>query len=254
MRFGVAITVRGTAFWSPDPLPGRRTGQVVMANGMGLDDQGLTALYAVGPTVRFGPGQTLFSEGDRSDHVLIIRRGRVKISSVSSDGYEAVLAVRSAGDVVGEFAALDGGDRSASVSTMDAVEAVLIDGERFRGFLRTHPDLALILFGEVVGRLREADRQRLEFGAHDVVRRVSRLLLELADRFGSVTATGTTIAVPLSQHELAGATGASREAVARALRRLRESGAVVTGRRRIVVIRSDLLREFSAGYETASRG
>jgi CRP-like cAMP-binding protein len=78
-----------------------------------------------------------------------------------------------------------------------------------------------------------------------VASRVARLLLDLADRFGSPApdGSGTTITVALSQHDLAGATGSSREAVARALRRLRESGGIVTERRRITVLRPDLLRE-----------
>ncbi len=65
------------------------------------------------------------------------------------------------------------------------------------------------------------------------------------DRFGSPgpNGSGTTITVALSQHDPAGATGSSREAVARVLRRLRKSGGIVTQRRRITVLRPDLLRE-----------
>jgi CRP/FNR family cyclic AMP-dependent transcriptional regulator len=87
----------------------------------------------------------------------------------------------------------------------------------------------------MAGRLHESDRRRVEFGAYDVAARVARLLLELASRHGlpATGRTGTTISVPLAQHELAGATGASREAVSRALRQLRESGAIATGRRQI---------------------
>jgi CRP-like cAMP-binding protein len=203
------------------------------------------ALCAMGQRRRYRPGERLFEEGAVSDHVVLINQGKVKISSVSSAGYEAVLAVRSAGEIVGEFSALDRGPRSASVIAIDDVDGVLVSGDRFRAFLRANPDAALTLLSHVVARLREADRRRVEFGAYDVAGRVARLLLELAGKYGSRApdGSGTTITVALSQHDLAGATGSSREAVARVLRRLRESGAIVTERRRITLLRPDLLRK-----------
>jgi CRP-like cAMP-binding protein len=219
-----------------------------MPSRLELNGAEIASLMACGKPRRYRSGELLFGEGDRSDHVVVIRRGTVKIWSVSNEGYEAVLAVRTSGDIVGEFAALDRRPRSASVVAIDDVDGVLVTGEQFRSFLRTHPSAAMAMLSSVVARLREADRRRLEFGAHDVTGRVARLLLELVDTYGSPTVdgAGTAIDIPLSQQELAGATGSSREAVSRALRRLRESNAVRTGRRRIVVLNIDVLRGFSA--------
>ncbi len=225
-----------------------------------LSSEEMAVLCAAGQTRRYRPGERLFTEGDSADHVVVIRRGTVKVSSVSPQGYEAVLAVRSAGDLIGEFAALDRRPRSATVTAIDAVEGVLISGDRFRAFLRAHPHAMLGLLAEVISRLREADRRRLEFGAHDVAGRVSRLLLDLVDTFGPDTGadTGRPVTIPLSQHDLAGATGASREAVSRALRRLRQSRAIATGRRRVVVLKTDELHRISAERssetEASSRG
>src|SRR5262245_3697512 len=128
-----------------------------------LNSEETADLCAAGQSRRYRPGEMLFTEGERSDHVVVIRRGTVKISSVSQQGYEAVLAIRSVGDIVGEFAALDGRPRSASVAAIDNVEGVLISGDRFRAFLRAHPHAALGLLSQVISRLREADRRRLEF-------------------------------------------------------------------------------------------
>jgi CRP/FNR family cyclic AMP-dependent transcriptional regulator len=213
-----------------------------------FDEREMAALRTAGTTRTYQAGETLFREGDRSDHVVVIVTGKVKISSISEDGYEAVLAVRSGGDIVGEFSALDGRPRSASVHAIDTVAGVLVSGERFRLFLADHPTAAVALLGRVVGRLRESDRRRAEFGPHKVTERVARLLLELAESYGSpaVNGAGTAITVPFSQSELAGATGASREAVARSLRQLRERGAVRTERRKITVLRPDILRQFGA--------
>jgi CRP/FNR family transcriptional regulator, cyclic AMP receptor protein len=209
-----------------------------------FSEEGMAVLREMGQRRHYRAGELLFEEGAATDYVILISTGKVKISSVSAAGYEAVLAVRSAGEIVGEFSALDGQPRSASVTALDEVDGVVVSGERFRAFLRSHPDAALTLLSYVVARLREADRRRVEFGAYAVAGRVARLLLELAGKYGSQApdGSGTTITVALSQHDLAGATGSSREAVARVLRRLRESGAIRTERRRITILRPDVLR------------
>ncbi|MGS2805893.1 Crp/Fnr family transcriptional regulator [Nocardia sp. MW-W600-9] len=99
----------------------------------------------------------------------------------------------------------------------------------------------------VVNRLRESDVQRLEYGAYSVTERIARLLLDYSGRYGLVDDDRVVIALPLSQDELAHAAGASREAVAKALKRLRDRGAVRTARRRVELLRPDLLAEVAEG-------
>ncbi|GLH96787.1 hypothetical protein Pa4123_20610 [Phytohabitans aurantiacus] len=125
---------------------------------------------------------------------------------------------------------------------LDDVRARLIATSTFRQHLRSNPDALLAVLAAVVTRLRESDRRRLEFSGFDVPQRVSLLLVELAQTHGQPGVDGVvTISLALSQEEIAEATGASREAVAKALRRLREEGTVLTGRRRIVIKRMDRL-------------
>jgi Crp-like helix-turn-helix domain len=65
----------------------------------------------------------------------------------------------------------------------------------------------------VTRRLIDADRKRVEFGAHDSVGRVARRLIELVERYGEPTQGGMRITLPISQDELAGWVGISRKAV-----------------------------------------
>mgnify|MGYP006350175201 FL=1 len=157
-----------------------------------------------------------------------------------------MLDIRADGEIIGEFAAFDRRPRSASVVALSDIDSMRVPGDGFRRYLRTDPDLALAMLGGLVDRVRESDRRRLEFGAYDVASRVRLLLLELAQRHGwpagAAGAAGPRIEVTLSQQELAGAVGASREAVARILRSLRDQGAISTGRQRIAVLRPDLLQ------------
>jgi CRP/FNR family cyclic AMP-dependent transcriptional regulator len=81
----------------------------------------------------------------------------------------------------------------------------------------------------IVAKLRDADRKRIEFGAHDTTGRVAARLVEMAERFGQPAADGVKIGLPFSQDELAGWTGASREAVSKALGVLRSAAEIRTG-------------------------
>jgi CRP-like cAMP-binding protein len=104
-----------------------------------------------------------------------------------------------------------------------------------------------VLLQMVTARLRDSDRKRVEFAAYDIAARVARRLVELADRFGEPDEQGVRISVALSQDELAGWVGASREAVAKALRVLRSRGFVSTGRRTMTVLDIDGLRRRAGG-------
>jgi CRP/FNR family transcriptional regulator, cyclic AMP receptor protein len=197
----------------------------------------MAELLPDGRLVRYRPREKVFGEGEASDHIAIILSGVVKITASTSSGREALLGLRGSGEIVGEIAVIYGSRRSATVQALDTVRARLILGSVFRQRLRDHPDALFAVLSAVVGRLRESDRRRLEFTGSDVRERVALLLYELAGTHGEPAADGSlTIGLPLSQEEIAGATGASREAVAKALRHLRERGVVHTARQRIVVL------------------
>lgn len=192
---------------------------------------------------RFPRGSTLFNEGERSDRVVIVLSGRVKVSYFTEHGREVVLAVRSSGDILGELSALDGEPRSATATALEPVEALVLAAGQFRDFVCTHPRTALVLLEMLSGRLRDADRKRVEFGAYDSVGRVARRLVELAEDYGVPDVNGVRIALPLSQEELAGWIGASRKAVGNALQWLRGRGLVETRRRSITIRDVEALRK-----------
>ena len=202
----------------------------------------LAEILPSGRIAHFAPREKLFCEGEPSYHIAILIAGIVKITASTANGREALLGLRGAGEIVGEIAALYGSPRSATVRALDDVQARLVPASAFVNGLRRHPDALFSLLHAVVGRLRESDRRRLEFAGSDVRERVARLLAELAGTHGEPAADGSvTIGLPLSQTEIAGATGASREAVAKALRALRACGAVATSRQRITVLDRDAL-------------
>ena len=202
----------------------------------------LAAAFRDGRRQRLRVGMTLFSEGDASSRVILLLSGRVKISSFSDEGQETVLAFRGAGDVLGELAALDGEDHSATVTVAEEGEALIVPSAKFLAALETEPGLALMLLRSVVGRLRGSDRMRAEFVALDVTGRVAQRLTDLAAAYGQPTDQGTKIGLQLSQRELAGWVGASREAVNKALAQLEDRGLIARDNGSLVIQDAEGLR------------
>jgi len=203
------------------------------------------ALMACGTRHTWPPGAVVFVEGERSDRVVVVLSGRVKISSKSEGEAEVVLAFRGSGTLLGELSAIDQRPRSATVTAVDKVDGLVVDASAFWDFLAGHPAASLLLLRTLAGRLRDSDRKRVEFGTHDAVGRVARRLIELADRFGEPGPDGIRIGLRFTQEELAGWSGSSREAVVKALRRLRARGCVQTKRMTVVITDLDLLRRYS---------
>ncbi|NUS26147.1 MAG: Crp/Fnr family transcriptional regulator [Streptomyces sp.] len=207
-----------------------------------LEHEDRVALLDVGRPLRYQTRSVLMHQDEPSAHVLLLLHGWTKVTAVAANGYEALLALRGPGDIIGEGAALSGRHRSATVTALEPVEAIAIDEARFTAFLSSSPRVALRLLSLTTDRQRSTDRRRLEWAALTVRERLAVLLLELVRTHGSRTDEGIELTIGLSQQEFAGSVGSSREAVARLLRELRDRQVVVTRRRRIVVLRPDVLR------------
>ena len=70
---------------------------------------------------------------------MILVAGRVKVSTVTEDGREVVVAFRVLGAMLCELSAIDGEPRSATVEAVEPVEALAVAARAFRSFLIAHP-------------------------------------------------------------------------------------------------------------------
>ncbi|MEV8549677.1 Crp/Fnr family transcriptional regulator [Streptomyces glaucescens] len=211
-----------------------------------LETEDRSALLALGRALSFTRRTILLHQHEPSSHVLFLVDGWTKVTASAANGYEALLALRGPGDIIGESAALTGRPRSATVTALEPVRAVAVERERFRDFLGRSPAVSFALLGLTADRTRAADRRRLEFASMSVRERLAVLLLDLARTHGRRTPEGVELAVPLSKQELAGSVGASREMVQRLLKELRDREAVITGRRTLLIRRPDILRRIGA--------
>lgn len=202
-------------------------------------------LRAAGTICRFTPGQLICQQGEPLRHVLVLLTGSVEVNANSRSGYEAVLAIRTAGELIGEMSAVDGEPRSATVRVLESTQVIMIAPERFATLCQQRPEVGWAVLRLVVRRLRQVSAQRAEQTGNTVAERLAGLLLELAAEYGTPTDDGVTIRLARTQRELAAMVGGSRESVVRALSDLRNQGIIQTARRTITVMRPDLLRNAS---------
>jgi CRP/FNR family cyclic AMP-dependent transcriptional regulator len=211
-----------------------------------LSTDELAALRRRAVVRHFARGATIVHQGEVPGRVVLIERGHAKVTATTEDGKEIVLSFRGPGDIVGESAALSGEPRTATVRALEPIDAVAIAVGDFEAAIEEQPRIALVLLRVVIARLKEADRQAFEFAAFHTIERIARRLVELAERFGEPCDDGVRISLRISQEELAGWAGASREATSKALHDLREIGLVDTERRRFTVRSVERLRDLTA--------
>ncbi|MET7869876.1 Crp/Fnr family transcriptional regulator [Streptomyces cyaneofuscatus] len=172
-----------------------------------------------------GLSGVLMWEGGPSDHLLLIERGLVKITSSSRDGAPTLLALRGADELVGDFGCIDNAPRSGTVVAVGPVTAWKLSAERFQRLLHTDIDLCNMALSLTVARVRESDQRLGAFREITGPGRVIRLLADLAASL-AVGADDLCAHVPVTHEELGAGAGVSRASVTRALRGLAGVGII----------------------------
>ncbi len=197
----------------------------------------------LGARIKRPAGSMLFSEGERSTSVYAVVAGRIRIDVSTPTGGRLVIAVKEEGEIFGEFGAIDGGPRAGPATAISEVELVRVDAATFLEIVSTSPELSIAMLEAFSRQLRAAVARTTARNSYDTTGRLVHRLIELSERHRHHHRDATVIHLDLTQGDLAGWIGATREATARSLRTLRESGCLVTGRGRVTIIDLDALKE-----------
>jgi CRP/FNR family cyclic AMP-dependent transcriptional regulator len=195
-------------------------------------------------TRSFPSGTNVITFEMPGDVVYIIRDGTLKIKVDQADGKEVIIALLGAGEVVGELSLIDGVRRSADVFTQEECTLLWLDRGSFENLMESIPQLTRNLLRILTRRVRLSTEQIQALGTLDVPGKVARQLLVFADQYGVTTPAGIQIPMRLTQSDLAGMVGASRERVNQAFSGLKQLHLIdVSTTHRITVLNMEKLRK-----------
>ena len=129
-------------------------------------------------------GEEIFAKGSPGNSLMIVLRGRVRISSISLTGKEIVLNIIDAGEIVGEIALLDGGERSGDAVAMTDCELLVLNRRDFMPFIENRADICLMLIKILCQRLRQTSEQVEDLQFRHLESRIAKALLHLSERSG----------------------------------------------------------------------
>ena len=152
----------------------------------------------------------LFAEGDEPDRLYVVVSGRVAIANRSIDGRESMISLMERGDLFGEMPLFDGLGRSAEARALEPSEVLSIPYGPLQEIYEARPSLLWSVVKLLANRLRNTDVALADSVFLDVTGRTAKRLLEMAGE-------SDEFVLPITQEELAGMVGASRERVNKAI-------------------------------------
>jgi CRP-like cAMP-binding protein len=194
------------------------------------------AITDLGMPRAYAAGDLLFVEGESSHSVYACVEGRVRIFLTTPSGRELLVGIKEPGDEFGELSALDGRPRSASAAAIDNTVVAMLSADRYLDLLLGAPQLSVAVCQSLSAELRRANDRLVMRDSCSATVRTGRMLVELASLMMRHSGQADSYELPLTQTDLAGWIGATRESTARALARFRRAGLVRTGRGQIVVL------------------
>ena len=207
-----------------------------------LRDEELFSVARRSRIQRYTERQEILSAGDNGTDVFFILSGRVEVRNYSKNGREFVYSTIGAGESFGEFAAIDGRPRSASIVALEDSLVCRMGSSEFLSVLSSNFDVALRLMRLLTAKLRGLTDRQLELVASNSRDRILSELARLADT-GIKRGASITIQPAPTHYEIAARVGSQREAVTKELNRLEALGYVRVSRKHIVILDMARFRE-----------
>jgi CRP/FNR family cyclic AMP-dependent transcriptional regulator len=199
-----------------------------------LPEEDLTELAGKTDLRDLRRGDVLFAEGDEPTELFVVVDGRIAMVNRSIDGRESVVALMEKGDLFGEMPLFDRQNRSTDARALDSSRVLAIPYAPLRQLYETHPDQLWQVVRLLAGRLRVMDGVLADSVFLDVTGRTAKRLLELAG-------DADEFSLPVTQEELAGMVGASRERVNKAIASFVRLGWLEQRERRYRILKRDQL-------------
>ncbi len=196
----------------------------------GLTDDELRKLLEISPKRSFAKNTVIITEGDQTDCLYVVLKGRAYAIGSDEYGKQIVLNVFEANDYFGEMSFLDGESRCATIITKVTCQFLLIPADEFKTILARNPEMMMHLIQGLLQKIRRATRQIEALAFKDVYGRIARFLSDAADDQGVISGKVT-------HAEIAQMVGASREMVSRIMKALTDGGYIRKQPHRLQIVK-----------------
>ena len=214
----------------------------------GLGEAELNAVAAIAQRKRFGARETVVQQADPGGEMFVIVSGHIKAVSAGADGRDNALSILGPGEVCGEVSLLDGGPRSATMTSLDRCELLIIRRDPFMRFLESSSRTAIELLKVLTMRLRKLTGRSEDIAFLRVGGRLAKRIAELAEAYGIKEPNGGyRLPFKLSQQEIGDLVNATRESANKQIKQWEDEGLVSQDSGHLIVL--DLQRLRAQGGE-----
>lgn len=200
-----------------------------------MGDAELDDVIAHAKAQRIPQGSSVFQQGEIASSFFVLLHGRLKVVKVTPHGQQVLIRFVSPGDIYGIAKALRREDYPATATAVIDSITLVWPSEIWDDVMAAHPSLATNVMQMMGDRLQEAHTRLKELSTEEVEHRVAHTLLRLIAQSGRKTEEGMLIDFPITQQDLAQASGTTFHSVSRVLGAWENAGLVTVGRRKIVV-------------------
>jgi len=208
-----------------------------------LEQSSMEELQKITTMQNISKSQPIYFPQEPSKAIYFLKEGRVKLTRMSNDGKEMILGLVNKGEVFGEMAFLDEGERKDFATAMDEVLVCAINKEDFKQFVERNPELNLRLTKLIGLKMRKYSERIEELVFKDAEQRVISYLLRLADENGKMIGEEIFVKPFLKHQDIAELTACSRQTVNSVLTDLREKGIINFDRKKLIIHRREELEK-----------
>jgi len=189
----------------------------------------------------FPAGKEILAQGEEGDALFILLSGVARVSVLAANGREIVLDYAEGGEVLGEIAMIDNGQRTASVHAFTDCDALRLSRTAFAEIISLHPQMAMRLLQSLARRLRQTNDTIEAERAYTSGPRLAQFLLRLMIGDATDETGGAELKLALSQSELGNFAGMSREQINRQLSAWVDCGVVSLNQGRVTILDREAL-------------
>ncbi|HBR22566.1 MAG TPA: hypothetical protein DD713_08410 [Nitrospiraceae bacterium] len=184
---------------------------------------------------KFKKKEIIFSEGDPSDWLYVVIKGKVKMTKLSQSGREIILEIISPMDFFGGVAVMRGFPYPANAIAMDNAELLKISRSNLMRILDRFPNLMYCMAMNIGDRIKGSHEALKNIAVEKVASRIASLLIKLADKAGSKTDNAVAIDMKLTKQDIAEMVGTTVETSIRTMSKFKKLGIVSEKSGKIVI-------------------